>query len=1212
MSQPFDIFSIPSQGVQLIEASAGTGKTYSISSLYLRLLLEKKLRVEEILVVTFTEAATAELHERIRSRLRLAADGFENNRDNNDPVIKELLASSCDYKADLMRLKLAVCEIDQASVSTIHGFCRRILKQNAFESGISFDLELIADTSDLLTEIVNDFWVSKSCELNNKQFALLQSQIGHDELSSLMGLAVKHRDFPLFSVSGSADLNQAFELFTSSYASVHEIWQADKDTIVDEIMSCDGFKAEVRKDLAQGLLNRLEGYLVMPEPSSYIIPQGCNCFSQAKLQDPDGGVCTKKAIKSGVIPQHTFFAAWENLVTQAEWLKQASAKNIMAEAVLFARLQITKRLNEQNLQSFDDLLYGLDRALKSSSGARLLRLIRRQFPVALIDEFQDTDPVQYRIFSSIYRDQPSLGLYLIGDPKQAIYGFRGADIYAYLGAAQMVGDAAYTMSINWRADNMMVQAVNELFSFTEGQGPFFDERIAYHPISARPEARDNWHSPQLGQAPLQFINISDQFPLTRERHPKKDFEDALPRLVAEDISGLLASDACIADKQVVPGDIAVLVRTNEQALAIQDALRRCRIHSVLKSKASVFSSKEALDLYRLFAAVADPASDSKLRVALVTDVLGLTANSLADLNEDERLWQEQVSRFQFWRDTWLTHGIMQMIRVIFEEYNVPARIIEFDNGERRLTNLRHIAELMQDKGQEQHLSPVRQVAWLYKQIERKSKGQEAELRLESDEQAVQLVTVHKSKGLEYPIVYCPYLCMGKNPARQKKFTSLHDPLDNWQGKVVLFPEQEQLAQDQQQEFAENLRLLYVAVTRAKHCCKILWAAPKGYENSALAYLLHAPSSPAAAQESLHTFTTYLRGVSFNALSQELRDKSAVSSSWVIRDLLPASSQPRIETGITVTELSCRQVSHRLDQSWRMSSFSQLSQHGSSATIFGSRDYDAFSSEQVEKTTGSDLPLADFPKGAVAGNFFHMIFELADFAALSAPNDLEDLVARELQNYGFLKEKWTHTVSTSLWQVMKTNLLGKQKLTLSDIPLSQRLNELPFTFPVAGQGNSEPVFTAKALSEAFKEDAGVMSGQYVAEIAHLSFAPLQGYLKGFIDLVFEHNGKWYLADYKSNHLGEHREDYNPGQLVSAMEQHHYFLQYHIYTIALHRYLTHRVPGYSYKKDFGGVFYLFIKGMHPDSGSDYGVFFDLPPLKRVERLSNLFAQTGGDVR
>lgn len=1206
MSPAFDPLRIPLAGTQLIEASAGTGKTYSITTLYLRLLLEKRLSVDQILVVTFTEAATKELHERVRSRLREAALAFQNGA-SPDPVLKALYTASSDRQRDLFLLKRALGDIDEASISTIHGFCRRILEQQAFESGMPFDLELTAEHRGVMREVIEDYTANALYDADPRIVAILLREFSCEALFPLAVEAVRHRDFPVVSrLADSPPLEEALATATEAYRRAKAIWKNGGSEIMRELTPDKRFNKAVRDSLHNGLTRRIDQYLDHAAPPEFLLPDHAEALTRSRLVDPDAGVCAKAAIRKGDVPRHRFFADWESFTSALTELTDRVRFDHAAEFVDHVRQEFPRRLRMQGLQSFDDLLYSLDRALAGAGGERLARLIGRRYPAALIDEFQDTDPVQYRIFEKIYgtRDADT-AFFMIGDPKQAIYAFRGADIFAYLKAATEA-DRKHTMHTNWRSDPGFVNGMNELFSGSTS--PFFEPRITYPEISPRPGAGDLWATSGDHGAAIQFLCLGGDHRSPQDRIPAAWLTENIPRLVAQDIGKLLRGGAIIDQKPVEPRDIAVLVRTNQQAMQMQEALGRAGIHAVLHSRANVFASREAEALDRLLLAVLNPRDLPLMRAALATDFFNLTARDLLECDETAERLLPYLDLFHGWHRDWQDRGFMKMMQSIEHQLGLAARLLPFADGERRLTNLRHLTELLHAAERQDHHGPLSLYRWFSEKQRAEEVGEEAELRLESDASAITLVTTHKSKGLEYPVVYCPFFWSAGLGRRQDWFFIYHEPDDDWRGKIALFPDDRQRQHRRNELFAENLRLLYVALTRAKHCCMVLWAPSRSYPESALAYLLHRHMAPPGQAADLDEWFSQVRGLAADHLLTDLKERVAGSANIGMRFIaLEPAPLPAVPEPQETAPLRCLALKTRMAPFWRVGSFSQFVAGTPEPAHFHEAEQDKADPAEASLPQAGEretlLPLVRFPKGAAAGNFFHKIFELYDFQDRE-DETLPDLIDRQLQLFGFSRDTWRDPVRRGVREIIQTNLLQNGTLRLADIASHQRLNELPFTFPVAQSDNDLDAFAGRQLAGALAAFPHALPAAYLKALDTLDFLPLKGYLKGFIDLVFEHQGLWYLVDFKSNHLGEERESYGAAGLPLIMAEHHYYLQYHIYTVALHRHLAMRLPGYAYQRHFGGVFYLFIRGMTRDNGPAYGVFFDRPPIERIELLSSLF--------
>jgi exodeoxyribonuclease V beta subunit len=654
---------------------------------------------------------------------------------------------------------------------------------------------------------------------------------------------------------------------------------------------------------------------------------------------------------------------------------------------------------------------------------------------------------------------------------------------------------------------------------------------------------------------------------------------------------------------------------------------------VLQGDASVFDTAEALEMQHLLAAMAAPSNSAALRLALTTSVFGLRADEVESLDRDDEAWDVHAQRFLSWGARFRDHGFMAGFRRLLDELQVPSRLLGWTDGERRLTNLLHLAELLHVAQIREHLGPAGLLRWLAtvrrEQDARDEVGAEAaQMRLESDDAAVKLVTIHKSKGLEYPIVYCPYLWDGKLlHGPEEKMPLFHEPPPSIDPQRKLDLGSADVDQHrkyaEREAAAEGLRLLYVALTRAKHQCSIVWGSFTDARTSALGYLLHQDGAPAA--DLFEATSARFAGLDDATMLADLAALVGASQGTIAVETL--SLDPGIVYSppvVATPELEFRPISRALDAFWRTSSFSGLVAGGADARPDEGRDRDAAGSDAApapidpEPSAGAEgelVVLHAFPRGARPGEMLHKVFEDIDFAA-AAPV-IAEVALKSLERFQVAPQaEWRELadlLGRAVREALETPLrapgaAAESVFTLSDVARDQRLNELEFIFPVGGGGRSADArLTAKALGEVFeRHPSDAVPPAYAASLQRLGFLPLEGFLRGFIDLVFEHDGRYYVVDYKSNHLGPSPADYGPGALTEAMAHHHYFLQYHLYVVAVHRYLTARLPGYDYDAHLGGVFYLFVRGMAPGR-ENAGVFADRPPRALVLGLAALF--TGG---
>lgn len=1217
--EALDAFHAPLAGTVLIEASAGTGKTHTITTLFVRLVLERGLSVGEVLVVTFTEAATAELRERVRARLRLAVRALSGQPTPEDPELARFAEAEETRALYRARAEAALRELDLSAISTIHAFCMRALQEHAFESGAELGLELMADTSVLIDELTADYWASRVCELPRALYLLRH---GRFELATaraiISALARRPADVPVLPDPGEDEPAPDYDAVRAAFREARRAWQGASGAVRDLLLDA---RVMNQRSYSSALVDRyvgaLDAWFEAEEPVRAV-----PFDALAKLSPASIAAGTKKG---NAPPDHPVFARLEALGALLGALRDAFLRDLRLGAVSYVRRELPARKAALRVQGFEDLLFSLDAALRGPRAPALHARLLGRHRAALIDEFQDTDPVQYRIFHRIFHDSDG-ALLLVGDPKQSIYAFRGADVFSYVHATR-AASRIYTLGENRRSDPSLVRAVNTLFARV--RDPFLLDVVGFEPVAAH-HAEDRLRA-EAKSPPFEILFV----PRGADKALGKGWLKAtLPRAIAAEIARFLRSGASIAAsagsperRAVRPGDVAVLTRTNEQARLVQAELRKLRVPTTLQSDESVFASDEAADVELLLSAILHPTRSGAVRSALATVVAGLDAEELASLDGDERAWDRWSGRFREWQAHWDEHGFIHAYRRMLAELGATERLLGLVDGERRVTNLIHTGELLHGVATRGRLGRTALVRWLGlargEGDEASDLGREAEeLRLESDAHAVQLLTIHKSKGLEFPIVYCPFLFDVRLPGPSDVAIDFHDPSDGFALKIDVDPRPESpsIAAKEREVLSEGQRLLYVALTRAKHRCSIVWGGINQAERSPLAYALHQPPDGAGGEDLQRRAAERYRASSDAELRADLGALAAAAGGAIaIVDFDVEEPGPAYEAPVSAgaSELSARTFERgRVGASFRMGSFSALSQRDLEDARHADPEALGLDRDEVDERASLAPPAAGpperdaaprevaegpvllhaFPRGARAGTMLHDVLEHLDFTSADGAA-LRALVRDKLEAAGYADEQWGETLTSGV-RAMMAAPLDPAGLRLADVPRARRIDELEFVLPVARGGEA---LTARRLAEALEaHPGGDTPASYAARLGSLRFPPLRGFLKGFIDLVFEHDGRFYVVDYKSNHLGPSPEDYRAEALVRAMTHHDYVLQYHLYVVAVHRWLLRRLRGYDYDRHFGGVYYLFLRGMSPDHPTR-GVFADRPPRERTEALS-----------
>jgi ATP-dependent exoDNAse (exonuclease V) beta subunit len=968
-----------------------------------------------------------------------------------------------------------------------------------------------------------------------------------------------------------------------------------------------------------------------------------------------------------------------------------------SELLKFSKQRLYKEKKHKNIMFFDDLICNLRDALNSGNGKILSDIIRKKYPVALVDEFQDTDDAQYAIFQKLYNDRSDCSFFMIGDPKQAIYSFRGADIFAYIKAKNSANPEKnqFTLDTNWRSEKSMLEAVNLLFSNTHK--PFLFDEIPYHNINAAGSAEAD-KNPLLFRSekpkPLQLWLIKRNKENTGKRSNEEfviSKEWAFSNIasgIAGEISRLIISGsqglAKIHDRNLAAKDIAILVRSHRQAQLIQDALNKFGISSVYIGKESVYNTEEAQELYYLLNAIISPLDDNMLFAALSTKIMGYNLAELIRIKDDENQYHKITSKFYSYYETWKNKGFLVMFYRILNEENFNGKLLMFDDGERRLTNLMQLAELLSvaerdingNKGLLRWLSE--------KTLKDTEKSEEDQLRLESDEELVKILTIHKSKGLEFPIVFLPFIWDGKelpedepflyhdilnnneitfNPlifnnsrykelksheekfnkalksyddklqksvsAGQKKgagskkteeslekarkkleearniFEAISDELKELEEKSRIFTDIYEKAEAER--LSEDLRLLYVALTRSKYICYLTFGIINDYYKSAISYILGI-DQPGNFKSDNFEHGDQDIGIIKDLWLEKMNDHDEYIN-FIELDI-NKNNCPPLPFALRNNELSAKKFTGSVVRRYDVKSFSSLSpgfeqpednydnieiyQADLSNEIRGAENMLILPEKTSEDTISSEiLSEFTFPKGTNTGILFHAFLEEIDLKCLNF-DEISEKSKNYLSRFG-IDNKWNDVFSTMALNAMTTFLDDNKTLRLSDIENENKITELEFYFRASQTNASKLNEILRCLDDFMKYNVKL-----------LNFDDFRGYIKGYVDLVFKHNHKYYILDYKTNFLGASIEDYNKNKLTSSIYEHSYYLQYTLYTLALHRYLNLYIENYDYDTHFEGIYYLFLRGMRAELGNGYGVYFNRPQRHVIEKLDRLFLE------
>lgn len=1244
--QNFDVVEAPLTGVHLVEANAGTGKTWNIEALVIRLLIKNKLEPAQVLVVTFTDAAAQELRERILDRLNRVYEVLGDESYTGS----DLFIGWCfgKYRGDtevMEHLEKCKSRFDEASIYTIHSFCKQVLTDFRFEAGLETEMQILPDSRIIQQEVIKDEWRYLNHRFSRQPESvlsgLLTGKVSLDQLENSFRVYASvnsvHLDTDSTSLLrnasdkvrsrwGTLPVDQWSGDFISTLNKAIRIWDSEKEEVRSQWLNTEISRYDYAKD---GLKweEALEHFL--DNPLSNKISTHVEKFTSSFIQD-------KPLKKSSTAPRpnHGFF----ELIDLLYYAKPVLENQILRDSCVRMRRSYLQKRQQQQVLIFDDLLAytarALDPVIHGHRADDLVIKLREKYPVALIDEFQDTDQVQFSIFRRIYIDEKSDDrlLYMIGDPKQSIYLFRGADLKTYF-KARSIGKSTFTLSKNFRSTEALISGVNKVFS---GVGCFLDAELDYTPSTAN-KTEPGLRVGHESVAPVRFVEIPSNSDTKGVR------EASIMRWVVTSISNLLSglgSETTVIDKvtgerrRVNPGDIAILVARHDQSKRFKKLFAEVDIPTVESGDASVFLSDEASYLNLLLEVIMDPKRSRKVRALLTTPLFGLTRDEVAEIEGDDSRWSEYIESFRIGEKIIIQNGILAGLRFIYDHLSIESTLVKSGNGERALTNLRHLSELLHSEEESQRRSLAGLASWLLAQRTdaNTSSSDDRNMRLESDDERVRILTMHRSKGLQFPIVYAPFLwtkAWGKkseifyvNDVSNGDYIQTYDP-DN-----LVHSSGEELSR--LEALQDKIRLFYVSLTRAEERCYIPYSPGKEFQYSPIyaaiaSKLVRDGVCMDEFGRSLIDGSTSLMDLPAdwdqrNLVSNLLSELAKVSIDSLHFELMDSPGKPvkytqkRIQIALEPRKFSDNHKK-RLYPGRLMTSYSSIQRkYGHDSPIDSTRrdehiESDTSLMDESIITPSSSSHFMDstaifnFPKGATTGNYWHEVLETIDF---SDSADWEQTIDQISAKYGFNDDS---DKKTTLLLVLNTveSPIGKldrfasqnpeyQSLKLSQLGRGQTLREMEFLYPYS---QSILQLLLETLKDSQQSDTDV---SVLANIENLDTTSL---LTGLIDLVFEYKGRFFILDYKSNHLGDSMHAYQSEALKKDIWINGYNLQYHLYIAALVKYLYKQIQGFDYDRHFGGVFYLYWRGLNSSDTS--GVYYDKPDWKRIEPLMESIANS-----
>lgn len=1069
----FDLLGpLPKDGsTTVLEASAGTGKTFALAGLVTRYLAETDVTLDEMLLITFNRNASRELRERVRSQIAEAVAALEGRVPPASDLVEHLMHAN-EGELKRARLRDALANFDATTIATTHEFCGRVLKSLGVAGDTAAEVKLKESLDDLVTEIVSDLYLA---------------HFGRQEAAPVLSY------------------KQALEL-------------------------------------ARAVVN---------DPCAKLRPL-----------DPEAD-------------------------------SEAAVRVRFADEV---GKELERRKRRLRILGYDDLLTRLAKALEAQDSPARDRM-RRRWRIVLVDEFQDTDPIQWQVLECAFSGHTTL--ILIGDPKQAIYGFRGGDIHTYLQAARTADDR-YTLGVNWRSDKPLVDSLQTVL----GGAALGHPEIIVHDIDAHHDGHRLAGAPHNAPFRLRVVKRPTVAYDGTDNVPIDVLRRHIPADLAADIAVLLASDATYDGRPVRAGDIAVIVEQHVDARACRDALAAAGIPAIYTGDTDVFESQAAKDWLCLLEVFDAPHRSGLVRTAACTMFFGETAETLAA--EGDALTDRVASTLR----EWANHARQRGIAAVFEAAQVRGmgrRVLAQRGGERHMTDLAHIAQLLHQAAHRERYSPPALRDWLRRQCDNRTRVTEHSRRLDSDAAAVQIMTVFVAKGLQFPIVYLPFAF--NRHVRSDDILLYHDDTETRCLYIGGKAPGDVRELYRAEEARNNIRVIYVALTRAQSQVVAWWAPTWDEANGGLSRLLRDRRVGDAEVR--------------NRCEPGITDDDA----WAVFKQWEAAGGPSVEQSVIVApsaspdappipEFAVRHFHRAIDTTWRRTSYSALVRGSEPVGVesepeVGTRDDEVEGVVVAAPGPVSDVvsPLAGMPSGATFGSLVHAVLETADPAAPDLAVELEEQVRRHLAWWPV--DVGAAELGAALVPMHDTPLGPlADELTLRQIGVRDRLRELDFEVPLAGGDlrGWAPNVSLSDVGELLRSHvpADDPFAAYADRLmsAGLGGQSLRGYLAGSIDAVLRLPGPRYLVvDYKTNYLGDAASDYSAARLAEAMLHSDYPLQALLYVVVLHRFLRWRQPGYDPGVHLGGVLYLFVRGMCGVDTPAGGVFSWHPPVELVVALSDL---------
>lgn len=1147
-----NIFDLPLNGKVLIESSAGTGKTFTIIMVCLRLILgintkyiyKKPLSIKKILILTYTHYGSLEIKKKLYEKINILLISCIKKKCLDNTLLK-IFKKINNFKKSIKILLKTKTQINNTSIFTIHVFCKKILDMHTLEFKIPLKYKLLENKLILYKQSVINFWRKYFYKLDfNITKYILYKIKTPDNLFKIIAPWLDGQ-FPKFlnkPIKKESILLEKFKEIINIINNIKIEWNNKKNEIISIILSSKINKRIYNKRNLSIWCNKITDWVNEINTTEFS-PKSLKYFRK-NIIDKD------KQIK--YIHKYKIFNLIENFFKK----KKILYNYIISFALIKTRKIINKEKKYKNIICFDDLINIINKSIKNKNFKEISKEISKKYPVTIIDEFQDTDYSQFKIFDNIYKKKNIFTLLLVGDPKQSIYDFRNADIFSYIKITSKIKKKIKLLT-NWRSSYNTINGINKLFS--KVNQPFILNDIKY--IPSKYNTKNSNLSFILHDKIQPAINI--WYTKKQENNSTNDKITIAKKCAYKICSWLNYSKinkATITNKNnvslpICKSDITILVNNSNEAKIICKVFEKNNLSTLyISKKNNIYSTKEAKDILTILKTIIHPEDINKLKNSLITNLIKVKMLEIKQIKINEKKHYKFIKIFKYYSEIWKKFGIISLFNIMLVNFNLVQKNNILNNNEQKIINILHIGELLHKvyykiKDENNLVNYLEQ-----KILNNKKTNKNEQIRYNNLDNKIKVMTIHQAKGLEFPIVWIPFI-LGENKFNKNIYHNRNNFKKTFTCKKNILMEEELLS--------ERIRKFYVAITRSIYNCNVVIKLTKLNKETDLKKkneLNHL------INKKTNNFKKYLM-----KFKKEFKNNEIIVNHFKTKKNIYLDNKKQVKKLKKIYYLT-----RILNNIPKINSFSSIKKQ--KPNFFNSYIKNKISKNNI-------LTPHTFPKGKYYGKFLHKILENINFNKQINFN----FIKYEIKNIE-LNEKWTPIIINWLKTILNKPLNNKN-ICLSNITENEYKKEITFHIKIKK-------YITKKLFNKIIQNYDCIS----AQAPLISFNKLSGILTGAIDMIFCWKNKYYIIDYKSNWLGENKNSYSNKKIINIIINNRYDIQYQIYSLALHKYLKMKIKNYKFKKNFGGVFYLFIRGINNENKN--GIFFKKINVKFINKLNKLF--------